>query len=91
MAIFAGGIIALVLGILGIIFWWGNFIGLLLGAIPIMLLMCGALAVYLGLEEIKDKRAANTTADTTDSLKEEVANLKEEIQELKTDKEPESK
>ncbi len=91
MAIFAGGIIALVLGILGIIFWWGNFIGLLLGAVPIMLLMCGALAVYLGLEEIKDKRAANTTAETTDSLKEEVASLKEEIQELKTDKEPESK
>jgi len=91
MAVFAGGIIALVLGSLGIIFWWGNFIGLLLGAVPIMLLMCGALAVYLGLEEIKDKRAAKTTADTTESLKEEVASLKEEIQELKTDKEPESK
>ena len=88
MAALAGGIAALVLGIIGIIVWWGEFIDLLMGGIPIILILGGALAAYLGFEEIKDKKSAETF-DTApeDKLQEEVKNLKDEIKELKEEKE----
>jgi hypothetical protein len=88
MAALAGGIAALVLGIIGIIVWWGEFIDLLMGSVPIILILGGALAAYLGFEEIKDKKSAETF-DTApeDKLQEEVKNLKEEIKELKDEKE----
>jgi hypothetical protein len=88
MAALAGGIVALVLGIIGIIVWWGYFIKALLAAVPAMLILGGALAAYLGFEELKDKRSTQDTFDEPDSsLKNEVDSLKEEIQELKAEKE----
>lgn len=86
MAALAGGLAALVLGIIGIIAWWGYFVKALMAGIPIMLILGGALAAYLGFEEIKDKRSEETFGDTGDDLKDEVKTLKEEIQELKEEK-----
>jgi hypothetical protein len=86
MAALAGGLVALVLGIIGIIIWWGEFLELLMGAVPLMLILGGALAAYLGFEEIKDKRAAESFEESKTDLKNEVQSLKEEIQELKGDK-----
>ena len=83
MAALSGGIVALVLGIIGIIFWWGDFIQILRGSIPLILLLGGALAAYLGFEELKDKRAADTFEETSTDLKQEVDSLKQEIKELK--------
>ena len=91
MAALAGGIVALVLGIIGIIAWWGEFIDLLLGAVPVMLILGGALAAYLGYEEIKDAKAPETFEDTPGNLHKEVESLKEEIKELKGEKEPAEK
>lgn len=88
MAALGGGIVALVLGIIGIIIWWGYFLKALLAAVPAMLILGGALAAYLGFEEIKDKRSTQDTFEDTDSsLKSEVETLKEEIQDLKGEKE----
>ncbi|MCF8085243.1 MAG: hypothetical protein K9M96_19360 [Deltaproteobacteria bacterium] len=88
MAALAGGIVALVLGIIGIIVWWGYFLKALLAAVPAMLILGGALAAYLGFEEIKDKRSAQDTFEENDtSLKSEVDSLKEEIKDLKAEKE----
>ncbi len=91
MAALAGGIAALVLGIIGIIIWWGEFIDILLGGVPVMLILGGALAAYLGFEEIKDKKTTESFDDTTqDKIHQEVKDLKEEIKDLKEDKkEPE--
>ena len=90
MAALAGGLAALVLGIVGIIAWWGYFVKALMAGIPIMLILGGALAAYLGFEEIKDKRTEETFSDTGVDQKDEVIkNLKEEIQELKGEKKPE--
>jgi hypothetical protein len=91
MAALAGGIAALVLGIIGIIIWWGEFIDILLGGVPIILILGGALAAYLGFEEIKDKRTTESFDDTTqDKIHEEVKELKKEIKDLKEEKkEPE--
>ena len=84
MAALAGGIAALVLGIIGIIFWWREFVDLLMGAVPVILLLGGALAAYLGFEEIKDKKTTESFDDTTEEkLQQEVKDLKEEIKELK--------
>jgi len=93
MAALAGGIAALVLGIIGIIIWWGEFIDILLGGVPVILILGGALAAYLGFEEIKDKRTTESFDDTSqDKIHQEVKELKKEIKDLKKDKEePEKK
>ena len=57
MKILLGGIVALILGVIGLIGWWSDFLSILKGMIPIMLLLGGALAVYLGIEDIKTTSA----------------------------------
>ena len=59
MATLVGGVIALVLGFLGLIYWWAPFVMLVQAAIPIILILGGALATYLGIEEWKDAQSAN--------------------------------
>jgi uncharacterized membrane protein YqjE len=86
MMALAGGLIALILGIIGIIVWWGYFLKALMAGVPIMLLLGGALATYLGIEEFKDKRASESFDTDKDDLKQEVQSLKEEIKGLKTEK-----
>ena len=87
MAALGGGLVALVLGIIGIIFWFGYFIKALQAGLPAMLILGGALAVYLGIEELKDKRnTPDTFDDNTTALKTEVESLKEEIKGLKEEK-----
>jgi hypothetical protein len=56
MAALVGGIGALILGFILLIAWWNHFLAVLAGAIPILLLLGGALAAYLGYEERKDKQ-----------------------------------
>jgi flagellar motor component MotA len=87
MAALGGGLVALVLGIIGIIVWWGFFIKALLAAVPAMLILGGALAAYLGFEELKDKKNAPEAFDETASLKSEVENLRNEIRDMKPEKE----
>jgi hypothetical protein len=86
MTALLGGLVALILGIIGIIFWWGYFIKALMAGVPIILILGGALATYLGIEEIKDKKAADSFDTEKDDLKREVETLKDEIKGLKDDK-----
>jgi hypothetical protein len=85
MMALAGGLVALVLGIIGIILWWAYFLKALMAGIPVMLILGGALATYLGIEEIKDKKAAERFDTDKDDLKREVENLKKELKEIKGD------
>lgn len=85
MAALAGGVIALILGIIGLSIWWQYFLKALAAGVPVLLLLGGALAIYLGYEEIKDKRSAESF-DESSSLKDEVQSLKEELKELKEKK-----
>jgi uncharacterized membrane protein YqjE len=91
MMALVGGLVALILGIIGIIVWWGYFLKALMAGVPIMLLLGGALATYLGIEEIKDKRASESFDTEKDELKQEVQTLKEELKGLKTDEPEEQK
>jgi hypothetical protein len=86
MTALAGGVVALILGIIGLIVWWGSFLILLKGGIPLILILGGALAAYLGVEELKDKKASEDFDAGSPDLKQEVDSLKEEIKELKEEK-----
>jgi hypothetical protein len=87
MAALGGGLAALILGIIGIIMWFGYFVKALQAGVPAMLILGGALAVYLGFEELKDKRnTPDTFDDSTSTLKSEVETLKDEIKQLKEEK-----
>lgn len=86
MMALAGGLVALILGIVGIIVWWGYFIKALMAGVPAVLVLGGALATYLGIEEIRDRRASESFETGTTDLKGEVESLKEEIKGLKEEK-----
>ncbi|MDJ0913945.1 MAG: hypothetical protein QNI95_10265 [Desulfobacterales bacterium] len=87
-----GGAVAAVLGLIGITAWWKPFLQLLAGAIPVILLLGGALAIYLGFDELKDTwkkdDAPDLTSgsDDTEQYKQEVDDLKKEIETLKAEK-----
>jgi len=86
-----GGAIGAVLGIIGISIWWKPFLQLLAGAVPVMLLLGGGLALYLGFDELKDTWKKDETTDKTTSedvekYKKEVEDLKSEVEKLKSDK-----
>ena len=82
----AGGLVSLILGIIGIIVWWGYFVKALMAGVPVMLILGGALATYLGIEEMKDKKATESFDTEKDDLKQEVESLKEELKGLKEEK-----
>jgi len=82
------------LGLIGMSIWWKPFLQLLAGAIPVMLLLGGGLALYLGFDELKDSwKKEDTTVDTsvstdnTEEYKKEIDDLKKEIETLKAEKE----
>jgi len=85
-----GGAAAAVLGIIGMAVWWKPFLQLLAGAIPFALLSGGALAIYLGFDELKDtwktKEEDFGPSVNVDEYKDEVDKLKKEVEELKEDK-----
>jgi len=87
MMALVGGLIALVLGIIGIVVWWCYFLEILMGVIPVILILGGALATYLGIEQMKDKKAAESFDTGKDDLRREVDTIKQELKELK-DKPP---
>jgi phosphate/sulfate permease len=81
-----GGVIAAALGLIGIVIWWGQFLMVLAGTIPAMLLLGGALAIYLGFDELKDtwkKEKDEESTETTGAAGEDVEKYKKEINELK--------
>ncbi len=55
MSMLIGGVIIAVLGLIGLIRWGTDFMIIVRGAFPIFFLLGGALAVYVGLDEIQEK------------------------------------
>jgi phosphate/sulfate permease len=89
-----GGAIAAALGLVGLVIWWAKFLMVLTGIIPAMLLLGGALAIYLGFDELKDTRKDDETVESppessegeeVEKDKKETDDLKEEIETLKKD------
>jgi len=86
-----GGAIAAVIGLIALTVWFPAFLQLLAGAIPIMLLLGGGLAIYLGFDEMKDswkkdETEAPESGEDPEKYKKEIDELKKEIETLKTEK-----
>jgi len=82
-----GGAVAAVLGLIGLSVWFSEFLQLLAGAIPVMLLTGGGLALYLGFDELKDTWKKDEPTFDTPAQSQEVDELKKEIEKLKAEKE----
>ena len=87
-----GGAVAAALGLIGLVIWWGPFLMVIKGTIPIMLLLGGSLAIYLGFDELKDTwkdEAVETDSvekgEDVEEYKKEIGDLKEEVKTLKKD------
>jgi hypothetical protein len=85
-----GGAIAAVLGLIGIVAWFPQFLTVVGGTIPVMLLLGGALAIYLGVDELKDtwnkdeaEQTESETIEEVEKYKKEISELKDEIENLK--------
>ena len=90
MKVFLGGVVAAFLGIIGIFAFFGPFLHLLAGAIPLMLLLGGAMAAYLGYDEVKEKlpfpkKKEEGAAGTEAPVKEEAEKYKQEVERLKAE------
>lgn len=95
MKTLVGGAIAAVIGVIGLAVWFSEFLTLLAGAIPVMLLLGGCLALYLGFDELKDTWQKETPvepavaeggAQDAGQLKKENEELKKELESLKSQK-----
>jgi len=55
MSLLIGGVISAIFGLISLIFFWLDFMTIIRGAFPIFLLLGGALAVYVGIDELQEK------------------------------------
>jgi cell division protein FtsB len=86
MKTLVGGAIAAVIGVIGLAIWFGAFLQLLAGVIPIMLLLGGCLALYLGFDELKDTwQNENAIASTEPGADADVGKFKKENEDLKAE------
>ncbi len=88
MQVLIGGVVAAVLGFVGLIAWWKQFLLILMGGIPIALLLGGALAIYVGYDEIKDQMREKKEKEKKDEEKEdELSKAKNELEKAKAEAE----
>ncbi len=79
-----GGAIAVLLGVVGLAVWFNEFLMILAGCIPPMLLLGGGLALYLGFDELKDSWKTEDGADApAGDDKARIAELEKELEDLK--------
>ena len=92
MSLLIGGVCIAVLGLISLIFWWADFMTIIRGAFPISLLLGGALAVYVGIDEIQDKireerlrqdEKLEKAKEEIELVKAEAERYKEELEKLK--------
>ena len=92
MSLLIGGIISAILGLISLIFCWSDFIILVKGTFPIFLLLGGALAIYVGLDELEEKireerqrqeEKLEKAREEIESVKAQAERYKEELDRLK--------
>ena len=92
MSLLIGGIVAVILGVIGFSLWWSAFIIILQGGVPVLLILGGVLAVYVGMDAMQDKmrEERQKQEDKLEKAREEIEKVKaqsdqyrEEIERLK--------
>lgn len=82
MKTLVGGAVAAVLGVIGLAVWFGAFLQLIAGILPIVLLIGGGLALYLGFDELKESWKNEEGVEVKDD-QDRIAELEKELAELK--------
>ena len=57
LSVIVGGVVT-ILGLLGIIGWWGDLLTVIKGSLPVILVFGGVIALIAGLTELKDEAAS---------------------------------
>ena len=92
MSMLISGIISVILGIIGFSIWWSDFIIVLKGIVPIMLILGGILAAYIGFDAIEDQareerkrqdEKLQKTREEMEQVKAQAEQYREEIERLK--------
>lgn len=92
MSMLISGIVSVVIGIIGFSLWWSDFIIALKGIIPILLILGGILAVYIGLDSLQDlareerkkqEEKLQHTRDEMEQIKVQAEQYREELEQLK--------
>lgn len=78
MSLLIGGIVAVILGVIGFSLWWNAFILILQGGVPILLILGGVLAVYVGMDAMQDKMR-----EERQKQEEKLEKAREEIEKVK--------
>ena len=89
MKVFVGGVAAAFLGFLGIVIFSDAVFRFIGGAIPLILLLGGLMAAYLGYDEVKEKlpfpKKDSQEPSNDARLKEEAEKYKQEVERLKAE------
>ncbi len=78
MTLLMGGAVSVVLGLIGLVVWIKDFLILMKGGLPLLLLLGGALAVYIGVDDMQSK-----LREEREKQEEELAKAMEEIELMK--------
>ena len=87
MSLLIGGIVSVVLGVIGFSLWWSDFIHILKGGIPIMLILGGILAVYVGIDAIQDKMREDRQKqdDKLEKARQEIEQVRAQSEQYRTE------
>lgn len=88
MATLIVGAVVSTIGLILLMLWWKEFLMILSGAIPCLLLLGGAFIVYLGFNKLKENwskesLSSGAASDEAGKYKYEIDELKKEIESLK--------
>lgn len=95
MSLLFGGIISAIFGLVSLIFFWSDFMTILKGFLPVFLLLGGALAVYVGIDEMQEKNREERrrqeeklqqTREDLEKFKAQAEKYKEELDRIKEQK-----
>ncbi|MHB8908933.1 MAG: hypothetical protein ACYDAA_08670 [Syntrophales bacterium] len=82
MSLLIGGIVSVIFGVIGFSLWWSDLIIILKGGIPIMLILGGVLAVYVGMDAMQDKMR-----EERQKQEEKLEKAREEIEQVRAQSE----
>jgi hypothetical protein len=92
MSLLISGIVSVILGVIGFSLWWSDFMIILKGGIPIMLILGGVLAVYVGLDAMEDRmreerhkqeEKLEKTREEIERVKAQAEQYRDELEKLK--------
>jgi small neutral amino acid transporter SnatA (MarC family) len=81
MVALAVGIVLVVMAVLmclpGVLGWWGDVLAFLRGSIPVIAVLIGAVAILIGVADIKDKKEAEKEEKEEEKAEEKTEAKKE--------------